>query len=1309
MKLTLLALGVCLSACGAGRGTADVRIDCAEPKGWTFAVSTEAAGAGREVVTVKAVAHEASVPPAFSVSLRAPGAGVHRVWTSAYHQEGFHLWPQAWKDWKSDYSELAYETPVAVAFDENGRAKLALAASEVFERVRFGIVASESTGELLCHCDYFSVPAAPRERYETRILVDWRDAAWADAVRGAADWISATSGFRAAEVPEAAYDPLYSTWYAYMQDVHADELEREAKLAAALGMKTMILDDGWQKVQSKSFYSATGDWNPVPSRFPDMKAHVAAVHRAGLKYMLWFAVPLVGNESQAWTRFKDKLLYGADADNGTLDPRFPEVREYLIGLYERAVRDWGFDGLKLDFIDAFVLTGPDPVEKEGMRGRDIREVPQAVDRLMKDVLARLKKIRPDVLIEFRQHYIGPAIRQYGNMLRAADCPNDPPANRRRIADLRLTSGDTAVHADMLAWSADETPAGAARPILSAIFGTIQYSMILQKLPEGHRAVIRHWLGFSQMHRATLLKGAFRPYHPEAGYPLIEAESAAERIVAVYLNGYAAPLGAPDKPVYLLNGSPSDTVLVESPVSAQATAYGPDGTKVGDRTVSAGCSRVSVPSGGYLVVAARTATEPEIVVENAQMRLTLGADATVKSLIVKRTGEELLDAREGLSLFSVTQDRPFNNELKLAHPNCETTYRATSVKRAGDLLTVAFAPLSYAAKIRVAERDGYALFELVDFDLGKAGSNGLDMTYPPVRSLRLLDLPVRNRANFGEWMNVAWDESAAVAVLGAEPYTWIDSEARCGFRRLRAEARDGLRIRGAKAALVACETSAFLDAVDAFERDEGLPRGVMSRRSADMRRSTYWTSEIGPSTVDAHIARAKRGGFTQMLICFPAVCKGAQGDNWWGGIGDYELSDAYADGFASLKAMLAKLKAAGIAPGLHVMQTFIGLKSRYVTPVADPRLNLKRHFTLAKPLAQEGGDVFVQEDPSGSPTNVLSRILVFGGELLSYESFTTERPYRFTGVRRGHLATTVVAHPRGQIGGILDVCEYQGRSCYIDQNSDLQDEIAEKIARIYDCGFEFIYCDGSEGVNVPQGIHVANAQYRVWKRLGQTPRFLEGAAKSHFGWHFQSGGNAFDVFPPEQFKEMIVRWPQTEAASLRQDFTRVDFGWWGMYLPDANTTGVQYDHWEFGESRAAAWDCPVSVQVTSAWFDKHPRRDDLLEVLRRWEDVRVNDRLTPAEKEALKSKTQEHHLYLNEKGEYELHPIRLLSARAKHLRGFVFARNGKRVVACWHTHGKGRLRLQLDRPIETELAGIRYFETTLSEDEVAKAFAAADCM
>ena len=147
----------------------------------------------------------------------------------------------------------------------------------------------------------------------------------------------------------------------------------------------------------------------------------------------------------------------------------------------------------MDFIDQFKLVGEYPALKEDYAGRDCRSVPEAVNRLMKDVVVRLRKINPDVLIEFRQGYMGPAIRQYGNMMRCADCPADPTANRRRICDLRLTSGSIAVHSDMLVWSRDETPEGAALPILNALFSTIQYSMVLAKVPSAHREVIRRWL------------------------------------------------------------------------------------------------------------------------------------------------------------------------------------------------------------------------------------------------------------------------------------------------------------------------------------------------------------------------------------------------------------------------------------------------------------------------------------------------------------------------------------------------------------------------------------------------------------------------------------------------------------------------------------------------------------------------------------------------------------------------------------------------------------------------------------------------
>ena len=172
----------------------------------------------------------------------------------------------------------------------------------------------------------------------------------------------------------------------------------------------------------------------------------------------------------------------------------------------------------------------------------------------------------------------------------------------------------------------------------------------------------------------------------------------------------------------------------------------------------------------------------------------------------------------------------------------------------------------------------------------------------------------------------------------------------------------------------------------------------------------------------------------MLLYYPCLVKGAKGNSGYGGIGGYELRDEYVNGIDSVKEMLDRIKAAGITPGLHVLHTFIGFKSSYVTPVADHRLNLVRHFTLARPLGTDATEIYVEEDPSACPTNEHSRILRFGGELIGYESFTTERPYRFTGVRRGEKETTVTAHPLGEIGGVLDVCEFGATSCYIDQNT-----------------------------------------------------------------------------------------------------------------------------------------------------------------------------------------------------------------------------------------------------------------------------------
>ena len=569
-------------------------VTCENPAGWKFDVKASNDN-GRDVVTVKISSPTEATPPKFGVFFRVSGAGVQNVWTSDIEKEKFQLAPQLWWKWATKYtSQLAQNTPIAVGFNSAGVSPVAIACSEAFNFLEYGLYVDDRTCEIVGRCEFFVQPVAPLKEYEVSVLLDRRGRNWVDTVKSCTEWVESKNSFTPAHVPESAYDPLYSTWYAYLQDVHDKELEKEAQLAAKLGMKTMILDDGWQKEDSKDFYSKAGDWMPVKSRFPDMKAHVAKVHEAGLKYMLWLAVPFMGNEAQNYNRFKKMFL-----SDSVLDPRFPEVREYLLKTYERAVGEWGFDGLKLDFIDCFALPAQDPAVKNNYAGRDYRSLPQAVDRLMKDVLQRLKKINPDVMIEFRQRYMGPAIRQYGNMIRAADTPADPYLNRRRICSLRLTSGKTAVHSDMLVWSKDETPQGAALPILNVLFSTIQYSMILQRVTPEHREVIQHWIKFSQEHRNALLKGDFTPHHPENGFSWVEGEDRKERIIACYAENACVKTGKPDKSVYLVNATGTSAMLVDFAAKpSKIEAFDVFGKSAGTLEAGEGLVRLPVPSSGY---------------------------------------------------------------------------------------------------------------------------------------------------------------------------------------------------------------------------------------------------------------------------------------------------------------------------------------------------------------------------------------------------------------------------------------------------------------------------------------------------------------------------------------------------------------------------------------------------------------------------------------------------------------------------------------------------------------------------------------
>lgn len=687
---------------------------------------------------------------------------------------------------------------------------------------------------------------------------------------------------------------------------------------------------------------------------------------------------------------------------------------------------------------------------------------------------------------------------------------------------------------------------------------------------------------------------------------------------------------------------------------------------------------SLPYSVACLAAAWTACA-DVVIQNARFRLAVGDDAVVRSLRLKATGEELLDLREPTPLFSVTQPRPFNNEIKLAYPNARTTYPANRLRRDGDRLVVGFEIAPYEAAVDVKVTDDYVAFTLADFILTEKSyplcpttTVPLDFTAPPVDEFCLMQLPVRKRANFGEWLNVQWDDAAAVGVFSTSEHALVSSERRADCRVMRAVADRSVKLRGTGAALVV-ETGrdAILDRIAALENDYGLPQGVANRRHPLVNASIYFAHGFSPTNAEKHVDAAKRGGFRLMLISAACFFDNRRGD--W----SFDRT-AYPNGAADVKRALDRIRAAGIVPGVHVLHTFIGMDTDAVRGGADRRIALREHYTLARPLGPSDTEVFVDENPQNAERSPRCRILKFGKELMTYEGFTTERPYRFTGVVRGFGETPAAAHEEGLIGGTAWVCEYGGGDFYLKQDSDLQDRRAETFGAFWKLGMRFVYFDGSEGVQPPYAFHVPNAQYRMWKRMEPQPILGEGAAKAHFGWHMLSGANAFDVFAPEEFKEKIVEYPLAEAPLMRQDFTRVNFGWWGFWEPGAKirgarTMGVQPDMWEYGTSKAAAWDSPASVQMRIEAMARHPRLDDILEVMRRWEDVRAKGWLTDAQKKALRAPEDEYHLVQDERGGYRLVKLTRLPSPPE-IRAWSFELDGWRTILYSHVSGTGEFRV-----------------------------------
>jgi alpha-galactosidase len=166
------------------------------------------------------------------------------------------------------------------------------------------------------------------------------------------------------ELPKPSSEAYNVSWcgWGYEFNVTPAQMLGTVPKLKELGIKWATLDDRW--------FDTYGDWNPRHETFPgdSIKKMNDDFHKDGILVQLWWLPLGVEDGESRWESHKyivskvaqehpDWLILDKNGKHARITrnlaamcPAVPEVRAYHKKLTEKFIRDWGFDGSKLDNI-----------------------------------------------------------------------------------------------------------------------------------------------------------------------------------------------------------------------------------------------------------------------------------------------------------------------------------------------------------------------------------------------------------------------------------------------------------------------------------------------------------------------------------------------------------------------------------------------------------------------------------------------------------------------------------------------------------------------------------------------------------------------------------------------------------------------------------------------------------------------------------------------------------------------------------------------------------------------------------------------
>ena len=441
--------------------------------------------------------------------------------------------------------------------------------------------------------------------------------------------------------------------------------------------------------------------------------------------------------------------------------------------------------------------------------------------------------------------------------------------------------------------------------------------------------------------------------------------------------------------------------------------------------------------------------------------------------------------------------------------------------------------------------------------------------------------------------------------------------------------------GSKIALFGVPDEEALETIGEIELTENLPHPMIDGKWVKMApgaSASYLITDFHESTIQKAIDLTKKAGL-KYLYHYGETFK-----SW----GHFELNiDEFPNGYEGLEKCVELAEAQGVMVGTHVLSNFITTNDPYVTPIPDKRLARVGSSIITEDISDIQTKIPIQSPEFfNQMANNNLKTVVIGEELIRYGDVSKSEPWTLMNCQRGVFGTHAISHNAGDaIGKLLD----HAYKVFLT-DADLTIEMSKNIAEVYNqTGLRQISFDGLEG-NRSTGLGTYGESlmpYTWYNDLSDDLRkhlIIDASRTTHFFWHIYTRMNWGEPWYAG-FRESQTEYRLKNQKYFRRNYMPGMLGWFKM-TPE---TSVEDIEWLL--ARSAAYDAGFAFVAGDEAIEKNGQTDKILELIGRWEKVRLAGVFSEDQKQQMEGTETEFTLEKVSESEWNL--IRVYSNKFRH--------------------------------------------------------------